>query len=368
MRAGGKIGKNLRLYMVLILFPQVAITLCDCPFVHVGDGNVIADEDEPMEHVEGTDSVAVMVAKGQECIKAAQTALNLIMTQGDTENAIKQLSLLLDDGRSLQDFAEESKKKLELKEKELKNKMTTLESQRSSYESNTSRLNFEKNQAETRLSTQHRLLTEAKNELRCAEKSLNDARSELRRAKEKEKAAMTTSVVTGVVVGLFTFGVGGAAVGGALGAGIAALINELEGKVERAESNIQNRKANVGQANNEIESISSSLRNIECEIGNYRSWISNNERQMKDVHNEITSVLDSIAFQKEVVEFWKKFTEVAERATERTELLKWIVNRAAKKENLQILRSDGTIVIAITFMDAWEEVPLCIIKKESHVS
>lgn len=297
-----------------------------------------------------------IVAKGQKCIAAARMAFNLITTQKDAEVAVKHLSMLQDNGRSLQEFAEERKKQLLIKEKQLNDEMAELESQKCSYESSISRLNDNKRQAEVRLSSQRQALTHAENELRDAENSLSSARSELRRAKEKEKGAMTTAVVTGVVVGLFTFGVGGAAVGGAMGAGIAALINELEGKVERAEGKIEYRKADVRRANDEIRSTSSSLNSIEREISDYRSRISNNESRMKDIHKKITSVLDSIAFQKEASDFWKMFTLASEMATERTERLQQIVDKAMKKKNLKILRSDGTITIAETFVDAWEEV------------
>ena len=299
-----------------------------------------------------------LVIKGQECIKAAQTVVKLITTQKDADEAVNHLSRLQDSGRSLQDFAEENKQKLFIKEKQLNSELATLESQKYSYESTVSRLTEEKNRAEGRLYTQRRLLTDAENELHRAKESLDRARSELRRAKEKEKAAMTTSVVTGVVVGLFTFGVGGAAVGGAMGAGIAALVNELEGKVKRAERNIQYKQADVDSANDDIRSTSSTLSNIQSEISNYRSRISSNKQQISNIHNRITSVVNSIAFQKEAADFWKMFTEAAERATERTERLQQIVDKAAKKKNFKILRSDGTITIAKTFVEAWEEVTI----------
>ena len=299
-----------------------------------------------------------LVVEGQKCIEAAQTVFNLITTQKEADVAVNRLSMLKETGRSLQDFAEDNKRELLSKEKQLNNELATLESQKYSYESAVSRLTDEKRRAEGRLYSQRRLLADAEAELRRAEESLDHAKRELRRAKEKEKAAMTTSVVTGVVVGLFTFGVGGAAVGGALGAGVAALINELEGKVKRAQSNIQCKRADIDRANGEIRSTSSTLSNIEREITNNRSLIASNKKRISNIHDKITSVVNSIAFQKEAADFWKMFTEATERATERTERLRRIVDKAAKKKNFKILRSDGTITIAKTFVEAWEEVTI----------
>lgn len=310
-----------------------------------------------MTAMTSTNNSAVVI-KGKECIKAAQMAFNLITTQKDADVAVKHLTTLKDNGRFLQEFAEEEKKRLLIKETRLNDEMANLESEKCSFESTISSLNYNKRQAESRRSSQQRLLTEAQNELRCAEDDLSSARSELRRAKEKEKGAMTASVVSGVVVGLFTFGIGGAAVGGALGAGIAALINELEGKVRRAEGKVQNKKADVERAKDELRSTEDSLDRIERDINNYRSRISSNERKKEATHDKISSVINSIAFQKEASDFWEMTTLASERATERTERLQRIVEKAAKKKNFKILGSDGTITIAESFLDAWNEVTI----------
>lgn len=301
---------------------------------------------------------ADLIAKGQECIEAAQSAFNFITTQSDAEVADKHLSTLQDSGRFLQEFAEESKDKLLIKEEQLNNELVTLESQKFSYESTISRLNYEKNRAQERLSSQRRKLTEAENELYRAKESLSNAEFELKQARIEETQTMMKTAIVGGVLGLVTFGVGAVGVSSAVGGLIGAKIAELEGKVKQAESNIQYRKLDIERTHNEIRSISSSLKSIECEISNHRSWISNNERQKRDIHDKITSVVNSIAFQKEAANFWKMFTEAAERATERTERLQKIVDKAAKKENFRILRSDGTITIAETFVEAWKEVTI----------
>lgn len=54
------------------------------------------------------------------------------------------------------------------------------------------------------------------------------------------------------------------------------------------------------------------------------------------------------------VHFWELFVKAAEKAEERTATLKSIVDQAAEEKDYELLKADGTITRAKSFMEAWE--------------
>lgn len=297
-----------------------------------------------------------VVAKGQFCIETARTAYDLIYTKSDAKEAEKQLSLLQDSGKYLQQIAEERSQNMAETERRLKKENSELESQKQCYDSTISRLTNDKYSAQCRLNSQRRALEENKNELHKAESQWIDAHDELDQAREKEHIVQTVSVVGGIALGLVTFGIGGFVAGAAVGAGVGALINELEGKEGRAQRAVQRKKTDIERVQAEISVTETALSNLRSEINAHARRLADNQTRLQKVHDEVTRVLKAIAFQKRAVEFWQLFTQACGNATERTQRLKTIVARAAEKENVRVLRSDGVITIAETFVDAWEEI------------
>ena len=294
-----------------------------------------------------------LVAKSQLCITAAKKAYDLIYTQKDAKEAVQHLSSLQDVGRSLQKVAEENKEDLLSKEDKLQKDMSRLNTEKEQHELSVARLNDDKYRVETKLKTEERLLSEAENELRKAEERLDAAKSELRRAKEKEKVVGVASVAGGIALGLVTFGIGGLVAGSAVGAGVATLINNLEGKARNARHELSRRGDDLKNAKREVGETRDKLSNIQQELSYYKGKISDYERKVGAVHDEITVIRKTIAFQKESLHIWDLFTQATESATERTERLKKLVSKAAEKKNFQILRRDGSITIAESFVDAW---------------
>ena len=145
---------------------------------------------------------------------------------------------------------------------------------------------------------------------------MSDAKSQLRKAKDKEKAVQVGSIVGGLALGVVTFGLGGLVAGAAVGAGVGALINELEGKVDRAQWDTQRRREDIERAESEISSINQSLSSARSQISDYSRRISENERKMR--------VKGSIDFQKEAVQIWELCVKASEKANERTQRLKGI--------------------------------------------
>ena len=297
-----------------------------------------------------------LALKGQACVLAAQNAYDLIKAKEDAEKAAKCLAALADDGKQLRRVAEENKEKSVAKEEELEKEIIRLTEERDGYDLTVSSLNDQKRNKEYERSQQEVAKSNAESDLRDAKAMLSDAQSELRRAKEKEKATMTTAVTTGVVVGLFTFGIGGLAAGAAVGAGIAALINETEGKVDRARDRIRNRESDISRAERGIQSIGQAISGITREIEEYRGRIANTQRSLNEVHQKIGENKPTMALHRTAMELWDLFAMASEDATGTTQQLESILEKANEEQNLKIVRSNGTIKIAKSVVEAWEEI------------
>ena len=84
--------------------------------------------------------------------------------------------------------------------------------------------------------------------------------------------------------------------------------------------------------------------------------ITENQNRADQLHASLGTTKNSIAFQLKAAHLWDMFTRAAADATGRTEHLKQVVDLAVARENLKILKSNGTVTIATSFLEAWEAV------------
>lgn len=302
------------------------------------------------------DPPLTVAEKGQLCIYAAENVCDLVYTQGDTNEAIRKLSALQDHGKELQKGAETATSELKAERKELEEEMARLNAEKQKYEATVANLKAEKQRVEANYAGQQQILSNAESDLRSAESRLRDAEHDLKRAREKEKDVKVAAITTGVVVGLFTFGLGGAIAGTAVGAGIGELINDSEGRVSSAKSDRARKINDIERITGEKKRIYDSLSQYPAQINDYSRRISTNEERAKGKHNEISIIKKKIAIEEEAAHIWELFTLASEHATERSQRLEEVVRRAREKQNIKILRSDGSITIANSFMEAWKEL------------
>lgn len=300
-----------------------------------------------------------IVAKGQLCIDTATSAYNLICTKSDAREAEKQLSSLQRNAKYLQDLAKEREQEMAIKEEQLRGENSTLESQKQGYDSTISKLREDKRSAERRLDSQQRALEENKSDLSRAESRLSEAQSGLREAEKDAEKAKAISISGGIALGVLTLGFG--LIPGAVGVTAAVttaiiVIDKFKDKAKEAEMDVNRKRADISRKQSDISDTNRALSNVESEIKDYMQRLSDNETKMQKVHNEISVVLKAIAFHKQAVEFWQLFFLDSEHASMCTEKLRQIVDKAAKKENLKILQSSGTITFATSFFEAWEEI------------
>lgn len=298
-----------------------------------------------------------LVAKGHRCIIAARRVYDLdVYTESEANDAKNSLAALKEDGEQLQKAAKEAKEDFMEQGRKLKNEMAQLEAEEQSFESTVSSLTSSKSAAEYQLQNQERALSETRSQQSQAENRLRSAESDLRSAKKKEKDVAVASVAGGIVVGLLTFGVGGLAVGALAGGATAAIINNCEGKVRDARRDISRCHSDVESSERSVRSTRDRVSNIGSEISDYQRRIQHNKQEAIKRHEKVSRVMKSIDFSEKSIDFWEDFTTVSKSATERSERLERLVNKAIKKENYRIMRANGTVTIAQSFVEAWEEV------------
>ena len=95
------------------------------------------------------------------------------------------------------------------------------------------------------------------------------------------------------------------------------------------------------------------LSDTEAKVRQHESRIQEIQQNVDAKHREIGSVKSSIVLLRESTNFWELFTIAAENAEERAVSLKRVVDIAAEVKEYDILREDGTITKAKSFLEAW---------------
>ena len=302
----------------------------------------------------------------------AEAVKGAICSQRDTqtEKALEWLDSLHRNSSYLQQLSQEKMVNLEAKIEGLKKSNAELETRKCGLECSISKLNVEKAQAERTCRHKRQELSREEDELGDARRRLRDSQQELKKAEMQKEAIKSgcgkaAPVVVGgaIALGLVTFGVGGiltsAAAAAASASALTAIVSVIaaaESKVKAIREEIQNQESDIDRIKTELTKINNILTDKESKKQNYREQIATNKQDAQDLHQKITTLKQSVAFEMEALLFCQLFQLSVTRAGERTERLQKIVCKAQEERRIKILRADGTITIAKTFVDAWEEV------------
>lgn len=291
-------------------------------------------------------------ARGKHCVETAREAHSSLTEKRAASEVIAHLETLKQDGKHLLKTANDQKDKLSVEERDLLAKQTKLEGDKNEIETKIGKLHQDKSAVDKKHAQQEATLKDRDNSLKRAQKDLQDAEHALSKAKKKRKKKKKRGGLLGGIVGGIIGGPIGAIAGGLLG-------NELggsKGKVDGAKNNVQRRKAELTSAQKELGTTKQSLATIQKSIKDFQIKIGEVGKQRDTKHNEIGAVRKLLAFQQKSIVFWELFIKAAEHADGRTERLKSIVDKAAEKEDLKILRADGTVTVAKSFLEAWEAI------------
>ena len=289
-----------------------------------------------------------------------EAAKNAIYTESVAIRANQQLISLQDSGKELQRVSEVRKKELSVQLEQLHADMSSLQSKKNSYECSISAQSQDRDRAQHMLESQQGELSQIKQELSDAYSRLHDAECDLHRQERKKKTMTTTAVTVGVaavVLGIFTGGVGAVALAPMTAATATGAVISSK-KVDEAKRTVNRKNSDISRLEGDIRNTNSTLSSTQSQIESYKRQIEENVRKVKAVHDKITSAKSTIAFMMETEELWNMFEMAVEKACERTERLKGIMGKATQKKSFKVLRSDGTIIIIDSFVDAWVEVSM----------
>ena len=292
-----------------------------------------------------------LVKKGKACISVVRNALDDI-ENGRKQMGLQKLSSVQKDGELLVYAAEQLAERLEAVERYFLEKDSEILRETDALAKREAQLKSQKCGEESQLAAQQSILQDNEDRLSSAEENLRDAERKRRKAEKDENSRLGKTVAVSAVVGLFTFGIGGAVVGAAAGMGLGAIVNSCREDEEKAQSIVNrcrndrdNARFNVNESERRVSSVKSQIANLTIEIERMT-------RQRQQSHKKVDNVRSLIVIVKKSVSFWKLFQQSAEHGVERTDLLRKLVTMAANREQYQtVIQSESS-----QFIDVWEEI------------
>ena len=295
-----------------------------------------------------------LIAKGKLCIQTARDAYNSITAGSDaaTTPIVQQLEALQENGNFLTQNAKQRMIALNEEENDLQQKMASIQQEKQHFLKIVDQLKQSKDNVEKELEQLEIKVATSEKDLMQAQKVVQDAEGALSSAQHRARRKKRRGKLLGGVVGGLVAGPIGVVVGAAGGGAISH--EQAKGRVDAAKSTLSRRRNERDSAKRSLDTTRDKLPPILQQITEYEAKIEENEVISGQKHEEIGAVKKSIVFVKESVNFWEDFLLAAQYAENRTERLKSIVQKAEEMVNLTILKADGTIMVAISFVDAWE--------------
>lgn len=289
--------------------------------------------------------------RGNHCIAVVANALEK-MEQGQLPEASQELVTVEKDGTVLMKEAEMLVKRLEPVESHYKCKEEEIMRKVGELGCKEEELKQRIRISEATMEGRKRQLQDHEEHLSNAKSRLENARYNRERAERKAQDSRVAGGFIGGVVGLLVGGPVGAVIGAAGGTTAGHLIEadherDAEREVSRCENERSSAIEQVRQSESEISSIRSQIANLESQV---RSM----EQSRDAYHKNIDDIKGVIALLKRAAHFWNEFTVATQNGTDRTDLLRKVVENARLEENLGILKSRGSQTIATSFIEAWE--------------
>ena len=291
-----------------------------------------------------------LVVQGCRCFEVVKLAHQLIYSNPNL--AMKLLTDLKKDGVELQMAAKAAKIDCIREDKKIREEIATIEVEEEHLQHQVYSLISKKKVAEDRLRIQNRRLLEAKRNLTVAENKLKQAESELQEELQTERDFIKTAAILMVVAGVFTLGLGGLAV-----YGISSIVlSGIEERCRELRLHIRNCRSNVHLLTRALDSGKGAVQLFQREIQTYRSRIESNKRAVKLDQQRVEALMRERKFCIMLDDYWTEFVLLSETATEKTDRMKKLINKAMERKRYKVLRANGTVVFVQSFVEAWEEV------------
>lgn len=194
------------------------------------------------------------------------------------------------------------------------------------------------------------------------EGSLKKARIADARLKEKPRKGGTISVggVGGATIGGLIGGPFGAAIGSYVGLFTTTMLYEIYER--NAERDVLINRDELKENEFQMKNIKKSIESVEKDIKLCEEAIRDCDNKIAMTKDNITTVNGSIQFTENVICLWKFFNIFSQSPLYCINKLQEIVQMVEIRQKCQILTSEGTTIVADTFLSAWK----VIIKNSSH--
>lgn len=300
----------------------------------------------------------VLIQKGRDCVDIARSTVN-DLNHGNTEEAQAKLEILRQNGTKLANHAEDLSQRFE-KVQEY-NKRNEEEKQREISRCGCEEQNLrqQKNNVEAKLVGQRSTLEAKRSELTRAQEDLRNAERNLREKKEEAKKIRASAAAAGIVIGVVTLGIGGAAAGAVGTAAIAAiglLVAELTKVEQVARMEVGHRKSDCSKAQSDIDESNSRISQLSSGISSLVQQARQLELKRLQYHEKVGKMKEAIAFTGKTIHLWSLCKQVANHGVNRAGLLYRIIDKATSKANLGVLSKSSTQKTVGTFLEAWEEM------------
>ena len=150
---------------------------------------------------------------------------------------------------------------------------------------------------------------------------------------------------------------GGSAAAAAIAAVVIA-ITALLSKMSDLQKEIKRRNREIDTLHEQISALKISIAKNESEIQDCKEELQKNEMKIKDLEPELARLQQSEYFEVEADNFCQLFQLYVTEDSERTKRLQSIAQKAQEERNITILRTDGTVTVAKSFIEALEEVAI----------
>lgn len=278
-----------------------------------------------------------LIDMSKHCIQAASEAYDLLVKKApdeETAGAVTaHLESLIEDGKYLKKSAEGYLEDFMSQEENFQKSLQQLQGDKKALENEIEKSKQDMIGKEKTYSSKEAILRDNQQQLQQAQRDLTNADNEYQRARKKAKKKKK---------GLF------GKVKKFLG-----LTKDAENKAKRARHNLDRKRAELNSAEGAFSAAKQSLSEVQNKIKQIETKIQGIQLQVDQKHREIGSVKSSIVLLRKSTSIWEEFVEAAGSAEKRTKLLKSVVDHATKTEEYEILRKDGTVTKATSFIEAW---------------
>ena len=296
-----------------------------------------------------------IVRKGKDCVALAESVSSDI-SRGNISAAEESLQNLVKDGKDLVKFSEQRASDIEKMEEqksqeveEIQRQIAVLGKQEESQKSYLSKLQSD-------LSSKQSILNEEYSRRSSAECDLSNAEQRLHEAKEDAESRRIGGGVAGAFIGTLLLPGFGTVFGAAAGTGAGEICNRIIDDEKEARRKLDRCRERYNNAERDVRSAQTQVKDVQSELSRISSECNRLKSQSMKCNEEAKKMKDGALFYRHATNFWKDFQQLSEHGVDRTELVKRIVAKAKEREDFSFLTKDPSKHIAMTFLEAWEEM------------